>query len=128
MSVAILPVPSFGDATERGEIVEKSGYHQPGRGRVYCGCDLTTRKGAYRDVTVRVDGVTVHYYHQSPVVVTDGETWRIDNHGYKTATTKERICRYLPAGYSVIQRDFEWFVTTPDGERLPFKNGMTIPP
>jgi len=122
--------PRFKDGVAEGSVLEKSGYHQPGgRGRnaPRCGCSKTTEKGAYRDVTVELpDGSIVHYYHQSPVVVRDGQQYRLDNHGYKTSTTKERINRHIPSGYSVVQRDFTWYVETPDGDRLEFENGMVL--
>lgn len=128
MSSKQLTAPAFGSATESGTVTEKDGYHQPGgRHGPRCGCELTTRNGAYRDTTVQMpDGRTVHFYHQSPVVVRDGATYRLDSHGYRTMTTKERINRHLPRGWKVIQRDFEWFLTTPDGERREFADGMTI--
>jgi hypothetical protein len=76
------------------------------------------------------DGRTLHYYHQSAVVVesADGDRLRLDSHGYQTATTKERINRHTPAGYRVVQRDYEWHVETLDGERIDFADGMIIEP
>jgi hypothetical protein len=124
---------SFDEARDRGETVRESGYHQPGK-RPYCPCDLTTRKGAYKDVTVRVDEKEVHYFHQSPVVVQSGDTYRIDSHGYRPdradspqryKSTRHRISDYLPAGYSIIQEDYTWYLSTPDG-REEFVDGMTF--
>jgi hypothetical protein len=121
------------DGTE--PVGEKSGYHQPRQSG--CGCTRTTEKGAYRDETYEVDGLTVHFYHQSPVVVTDGERYRLDSCGHETATTKERINRYLPAGYRVVQDDWEWYLESWDPkadyrdqerEREPFADGMVIEP
>jgi len=112
----------FWTAIEEGEIVEQSGYHQCRN----CSCRLTTEKGAYRDVSVELNGQTVNYYHQNPIVVTDGERVLVHSCGWLTPTTKERINRYLPAGYRVFQRDFEWFVSTPDGETVEFEDGMVI--
>lgn len=129
MSSKELAAPRFSEATDRGTVTNQGSYHQPGGNRhtPHCGCEKTTRKGAYRDVTVELpDGRVVHFYHQSPVVVRDGDTYRLDSHGYRTSTTKERINRHTPPGYKVIQRDFEWYVTTPDGDRLEFRDGMTI--
>jgi len=76
-------------------------------------------------VTVEYGGATVHFYHQSAVVVRDGRTLRLDSHGYRTSTTKKRINRHLPAGYSVVQRDYDWYLETPDG-REEFRDGMTV--
>jgi hypothetical protein len=128
MSADSLPVPSFGTATDEGTVQERSGYHQPGNNGPAvkgCTCARTTDKGAYRDVKVRYDGALVHFYHQSPVVVTEGRTRRLDSHGYRTQTTKDRINRYLPDGYEVYQEDYEWYLETPSGER-EFTDGMTV--
>lgn len=118
----------FAAAKERGTVIEKSGYHQPDGRRFQsrtCGCRKTTDKGAYRDVIVDMDGWTVYFYHQSPVVVEDGGTYRLDSHGYKTSTTKERLNRWTPSGYFVRQEDFVWYLETPNGRR-EFNDGMTV--
>lgn len=140
-----IDVPRFESAVAAGEIVEKSGYHQPdngGRSRgggFRCSCEKTTRKGAYRDVTVDMPGGNrVFFYHQSPVVVrTRDGRYRLDSHGYRSSTTKERISRHLPRGYKVVQRDFEWFVKSwdpladyddRDPEMIEFEDGMVVEP
>jgi hypothetical protein len=137
-----MQAPKFKDAVENGSVVNKSGYHQPGKPRgmrrnaPHCGCEKTTEKGAYRDVTVEMpDWRTVHFYHQSPVVVNAGPMYLLDSHGHKanrrysengSPTTKDRIRGHLPSGFNVVQRDFKWFVKTPDGDRLEFEDGMVI--
>lgn len=119
-----LEQPRFHTALEDGEVIDKSGYHQPRSGRIRCGCDLTTEKGAYRDVTVKMpDGRLIHYYHQSPVVVENQGQYRLDSHGYKTVTTKDRINQHAPV--RVFQDDFEWFVG-PRDDPTPFEDGMTV--
>ena len=124
--------PRFGAATDRGTVVDRSSYHQPasaGPHRRRCGCSLTTDAGAYRDVAVDVDGTRVWYYHQTPVVarMPDG-TFRVDHGGYTSRTTKQRINRHTPRGFTVVQRDFEWYVDRPDGSRVPFERGMHFDP
>jgi len=145
MSATTLAAPDYSEATDRGTVENRDGWHTPrrfqnntrgpvfGRGRTQpdhpsgCGCDLETEKGAYRDVTVRMsDGRLVHFYHQSPVVVREGNRYRVSSCGYQTSTTKERISRYLPTGYYVRQRDFEWYLQTPDGGEREFSDGMEI--
>ena len=129
-----LHAPRYEHARSKGTVTHEDGYHQPrdgSRHRPGCGCSLDTDKGAYRDVNVTMpDGRTIHYYHQSAVVVrsADGHRLRLDSHGYQTSTTKERITRHLPVGYRVVQRDYEWYVETPDGERIEFEDGMVIEP
>lgn len=129
---------SFEKATQEGEIINKEGYHKP-NGSPYlapCGCKKTTPKGAYRDVSVEMDnGTIVHFYHQTPVVVKQNGKYKLNNGGYKTSTTKERINRYLPSGFKLIQRDFEWYLESWNSdtdykdreyETNEFKSGMEI--
>lgn len=121
-------VPSFDRAIENGEITHQSGYHKPDKYHPNvrsCGCTKTTPKGAYRDVSVDMGGFTVHFYHQSPIVVEYDTFLRLSSCGYETATTKERINRYIPSGYFVRQEDFEWYLETPEG-RTRFTDGMII--
>lgn len=120
--------PDFEEARSKGKVVEKDGYHKPkGRGRMSCDCRKTTDKGAYRDVTIELaSGKVVHFYHQHPVVVEheDG-TITVSSCEHSTSTTKERINRYLPSGYRVYQEDFDWYLSTPEGDR-EFEDGMVI--
>lgn len=72
------------------------------------------------------NGMVIHYYHQSPVVVEhpSGEI-TISSCGYDTRTTKERINQYLPSSYRVYQEDYEWHLRTPEEDRK-FEDGMVI--
>jgi hypothetical protein len=92
--------------------------------------DLFLPESKPRDFGADPDGRTLYYYHQSAVVVesADGERLRLDSHGYQTSTTKERINRHTPGGYHVVQRDYAWYLKTPDGERVEFIDGMVIEP
>jgi hypothetical protein len=111
-------VISFDEATRVGTVLDRSGYHQPHGNRHTarrCGCELTTSRGAYRDVEVDMGTVTLHYYHQSLVAAWSQDTIMVRDAGYQTATTKRRINSRLPTGYRVIQRDCDWYVETPDG-------------
>jgi hypothetical protein len=62
---------------------------------------------------------------------------RVSSCGYKTHTTKERLNAFLPSGYNVCQKDFEWYVLIrpqffpAQGEDMlskvvPFVNGMLL--
>jgi hypothetical protein len=138
-----IEAPSFDEATKNGEIIDKSGYHKPdvGTSSYRCSCTKTTEKGAYRDVTVKMPGgrtvYFVYFYHQSPVVVEVDGRFRIDNFGYETSTTKQRINDYIPSGFTVYQQGGEWFLKTYDPdvpfdereyERREFENGMILEP
>lgn len=122
-------VPKFSKARSKGEVVEKDGYHQPNtqrRADFRCGCSKTTDKGAYRDVIVEYEDLTIYFYHQHPVVVkTDEGDLSISSCGYHTRTTKQRINQHLPSGFRVYQEDFEWYLSTPE-ETRDFKDGMTV--
>lgn len=46
--------------------------------------------------------------------------------GWKTRHTKNCMNDNLPEGFSVYQRDFEWYVSLPSGEVLPFDEDEMI--
>ena len=49
----------------------------------------------------------------------------LDSGGYQTVTTKDRMNRFLPLGYRVYQKDFDWYLQTPEGTR-EYQDGMQI--
>lgn len=128
-----IDLKSYEITKEAGKVVNQGGYHKPYNSN--CGCKLETPKGAYRDTTIEVWGndgyisAKVHYYHQTPVVVDtimEGQWVQIlNNGGYSTKTTKERINRYLKEG-RIIQRDYEWYYEDVEGAKYPFVEGMVI--
>ena len=115
-------IKRFETAKERGTVIEKDGYHQCRN----CNCILTTRKGAYRDISIELDGNTYHFYHQNLVVQELEDKFILDSCGYQTKTTKERINRYIPSGFKVVQRDFDWYLIDPNGDKQPFEDNMAI--
>jgi hypothetical protein len=120
-------IEDYSATKARGEVIERSGYHQP-QDTVSvrrCDCDYETRKGAYRDVAVELMGTEIVYLHQNPIVLKSGNTMQLYSRGYRTRTTKSRLNEHTPSGYSVIQRDSEWYVDTPDG-RDEFEEGYKI--
>lgn len=120
-------VPTFQEARENGESINKEGYHKPnsqGFRHKNCGCKKTTEKGAYRDRSFEMpNGLVVHFYHQTPVVASKNGKYWLNNGGYKTSTTKERINRYCP--FRVFQEDYDWYVNY-QNERIDFENGMIL--
>jgi hypothetical protein len=38
-----------------------------------------------------------------------------------------QAARQFALGYSVYQKDHKWFVVKPDGETVPFRDGITFP-
>lgn len=62
--------------------------------------------------------------HWSPAFIT------LRNGGYQTVTTKRKMnqaSHQFGLGYSVFQRNFDWFVTLPNGQTVEFEDGMTFP-
>lgn len=89
------------------------------------------------DIALQLHATDVLTFHRDGSVT-------LDNGGWKTKTTKERIHDYLPKPYGLQQIKGAWYVfeyvwkayTYGDGEGwhypdspnlLPFENGMTLP-
>lgn len=77
---------------------------------------------------------TVEYYvendryirlHHTDILVFSGDCVRISSGGWRSITTKDRINKYLPSGYSLQSDGGFWFICH-DGKRFPFKDGMVI--
>lgn len=85
--------------------------------------------GTHR-TTVATDasGVTRVTYHSTVVVEFDHKTIILRTCGYRTATTKTRMnqaSNQFSLGYSVFQKNYEWYVTF-KGQTYQFKDGITI--
>lgn len=120
-----IDVTDYSSIVELGNVIEKSGYHQPSKGHHTCSCDFETKNGAYRDVVVEAFDTTIVYLHQNPIVLKGESVVELYSRGYETKTTKQRLNEHTPSGYKVIQRDYEWYVSTPDG-RDEFEEGYQI--
>lgn len=71
-------------------------------------------------------GVT---YHQTNIVYWNDGKVTLNSGGWETVTTKRKMNQasiQFGLGYSVYQKDFEWFVDLPSGETVPFKDNMTF--
>lgn len=68
-------------------------------------------------------------YVNTLIVDKAGNSITLDSGGYETVTTKRKMnqaARQFALGYSVYQRNFKWFVDLPNGETVPFVDGMTF--
>jgi hypothetical protein len=75
------------------------------------------------------DGKTHVTYHQTQVVSFDADTVTLRSNGWGTATTKVRMnqaSQQFSLGYSVFQKNFNWFVEV-GGRAVPFVDGMSFP-
>lgn len=80
----------------------------------------------------RIDGdAVVVKYHQTDIATLRPDSVTINNGGWFTSTTKERLNTFcLPRGWSLFQRNHEWFLLHRDGIYEPttyeYENGATI--
>ena len=64
--------------------------------------------------------------HNTVVIENTGTEIILNSGGWRTRTTKERINRFLPAGYRVYQKSFDWFVVKPNIENDEAIDGLPI--
>ena len=67
---------------------------------------------------------TIISYHSTPVVTFDSKWILLNTGGWFTPTTKVRMnqaSNQFDLKYHVYQKDFTWYVTTPQGEHCEFK-------
>lgn len=102
------------DVIEQGEVVSKSGHHSLTAG-LNCDCEPSDKLGRYRDIEVRIGDETYHILHSTVIaIVSDsGDVW-LNNGGWETKITKDRINRALPSGYKLVQRDHNWYIQHED--------------
>lgn len=67
-------------------------------------------------IAVRLYGTVIVRYMESGVI-------QLATGGHHTKTTKQRINQLLPPGFSVGQKNYDWFLHTPEGT-YPFVEGM----
>ena len=75
------------------------------------------------------EGNTLITYQSTVIVKFNCDTVTLNSGGWDTVTTKRKMnqaSRQFNLGYSVHQRDFEWFVTLPSGYVVPFVDGFTF--
>ena len=59
----------------------------------------------------------------------DGKSVQLDSGGHKTKTTKERMIQFLPRGFNIFQKNFEWFIVTPNNawdNPIAYHDGIII--
>ncbi len=77
---------------------------------------------------INIEGVSFVYLFNNLIAMV-GDTWlELFDGGWKTNTTKSRlnaILREHGNGESVYQKNFEWFVSTKDGD-VEFNDGIKL--
>lgn len=101
-----------------------------GQFQVYVG---VFKKGGKRQVVKVANNTTKRYegddliirLHDTDILKFSGKSIVLNSGGYHTRTTKERINHFLPPGFYVYQKDYEWFLKTPDA-KYDFKDGLEV--
>lgn len=68
-------------------------------------------------------------YASTTIVSWDADTITLRSGGWETVTTKRKMnqaARQFGLPFGVYPRDHDWYVTTPEGNTLPFRDGMTF--
>ena len=76
-----------------------------------------------------VKGKTVITFYSTDIVKFDSKSITLNSGGYQTATTKTRInqaSNQFDLGYTIYQRNGEWFVDTATRKEIHFRNGLKI--
>jgi hypothetical protein len=75
------------------------------------------------------DDRTFVRYWSTDVVQFDSRWITLDHGGWMTVTTKLRMnqaANQFMLGFGVHQKDYEWFVTTPNGQVIPWGSGRRV--
>jgi hypothetical protein len=77
---------------------------------------------------INIEGVSFVYLYSNLIAMV-GDTWlELFDGGWQSNTTKSRLNAILSehgTGERVYQKDFQWFVSTSNGE-VPFNNGIKL--
>jgi len=83
----------------------------------YAGKPLPGRRNSTRLIELGNGDYAVRYHNTNVVTIHADGTYTIDNGGFRTNSTKERINLYSPV--NIYRKDFEWYFA--DGK--PYVNG-----
>lgn len=75
------------------------------------------------------DGWSHVVYVKTPIVSWNDGTIILNSGGWKTVTTKRKMnqaSNQFALGFGVYQKARSWFVALPDGQSVPFVDGMQI--
>lgn len=87
-----------------------------------------TKVGRTATTIKTIDGWINIQYHSTTVVKFNDKQIVLNSGGWRTATTKTRMnqtSHQFDLGFSVYQKDFDWFVVY-NGQTLEFVNGITL--
>tara|TARA_R110000764_G_scaffold198967_1_gene284341 strand:+ start:431 stop:724 length:294 start_codon:yes stop_codon:yes gene_type:complete len=68
-------------------------------------------------------------YTKTAIVKWDKKTIQLNSYGWESVTTKRKMnqaSNQFNLNYTVFQKNFDWFVTQPNGETIPYFDNMII--
>lgn len=65
------------------------------------------------------------FLYNTKILVITGSRITFNSGGWRTNHTKNCMNDFLPKGFRVYQRSFDWYLETPSVE-VPFSDGMSI--
>jgi hypothetical protein len=90
----------------------------------------SSRKLAHNTYLIRDGSAVVVRFHATEVATMAAGAIRLNSGGWRTVTTKERLGRVLPLGWSVYSDRREWYLSRhangSPAARWPFADGITI--
>ena len=57
----------------------------------------------------------IRYHSTNIIEICSNGAYYLNSGGWQTATTKNRINRYMPFGWYLWQKDFQWYISSPGG-------------
>ena len=85
---------------------------------------MRNRKGL---TLINTDGMTNMYkLYDTVILSTNGIFIKLNTDGFRTNHTKNCMNDNLPEGYRVYQKNFEWFVDTPNEKGITFEDEMVL--
>ena len=85
---------------------------------------MKIRKGL--SVVNQGSSLVAQLYQTVILEIVDNDIMILNSGGWRTNHTKNCINDLLPNGYHLYQKDFEWYLTTPNSGDMPFTDNMRI--
>lgn len=101
--------------------------------QVYLGLFTKTGKNKTKRIannTLLIDygnGKRAIRFHETDIITEENGELTLDNGGYLTKTTKDRMNKYLgELGYCITQKNYEWFIAGTGFGLVKFHNGIKL--
>ena len=104
--------------------LEKANITNYKEARDFLGEKEMAKLGYATTIHKRGGGIAIYHHKTAIVIFEPGGAIHLNNGGYYTSTTKKRLNLFTPEGFRVFQRDYAWYLETP--ERTVDFNGWAV--